>query len=55
MKKSKEDVEGGSTQEETEEDISGTQFVCETVMRSLTLDAAPDYNPPQKKNSPYSE
>lgn len=54
VKKSKEDVEGGSTQEETEEDISGTQFVCETVMRSLTLDAAPDYNPPQKKNSPYS-
>ncbi|NXS54393.1 NBR1 protein, partial [Brachypteracias leptosomus] len=36
-------------QEEGEEDISGTQFVCETVIRSLTLDAAPDHKPPQKK------
>ncbi|KAM9296360.1 next to BRCA1 gene 1 protein [Gastrophryne carolinensis] len=54
VKKSKEVMERGSTQEETEDDISGTQFVCETVMRSLTLDAAPDYNPPQKKNSPHS-
>ncbi|XP_018410762.1 PREDICTED: next to BRCA1 gene 1 protein [Nanorana parkeri] len=54
VKKSKEDVEGSTTQEEAEEDISGTQFVCETVMRSLTLDAAPDYNPPQRKNSPPS-
>ncbi|CAI9535074.1 unnamed protein product [Staurois parvus] len=53
VKKSKEAVEGITTQEETEEDISGTQFVCETVMRSLTLDAAPDYNPPQKKSSPH--
>lgn len=53
-KKAKEDVEGPATQEETEEDISGTQFVCETVMRSLTLDAAPDYNPPQKKTSLHS-
>ncbi|XP_069809446.1 next to BRCA1 gene 1 protein [Dendropsophus ebraccatus] len=53
-KRTKEDVEGPVTQEETEEDISGTQFVCETVMRSLTLDAAPDYNPPQKKTSIHS-
>ncbi|KFQ94579.1 Next to BRCA1 1 [Nipponia nippon] len=36
-------------QEEGEEDMSGTQFVCETVIRSLTLDAAPDHRPPQKK------
>ncbi|XP_068120526.1 next to BRCA1 gene 1 protein isoform X1 [Hyperolius riggenbachi] len=51
--KCKEDVESSSsTQEETEGDISGSQFVCETVMRSLTLDAAPDYNPPQKRTSP---
>ncbi|XP_069733357.1 next to BRCA1 gene 1 protein [Phaenicophaeus curvirostris] len=35
--------------EEGEEDMSGTQFVCETVIRSLTLDAAPDHKPPQKK------
>ncbi|XP_075033515.1 next to BRCA1 gene 1 protein isoform X5 [Mixophyes fleayi] len=54
VKTSIEDVESIPTQEETEEDISGTQFVCETVMRSLTLDAAPDYNPPQKKTSPHS-
>ncbi|XP_065605179.1 next to BRCA1 gene 1 protein [Cyrtonyx montezumae] len=38
-------------QEEGEEDMSGTQFVCETVIRSLTLDAAPDHKPPQKKKS----
>ncbi|XP_042199293.1 next to BRCA1 gene 1 protein isoform X1 [Callorhinchus milii] len=31
-----------SLAEEGEEDISGTQFVCETVIRSLTLDEAPD-------------
>ncbi|XP_068774929.1 next to BRCA1 gene 1 protein isoform X3 [Struthio camelus] len=35
--------------EEAEEDMSGTQFVCETVIRSLTLDAAPDHKPPQRK------
>ncbi|XP_021233943.1 next to BRCA1 gene 1 protein isoform X2 [Numida meleagris] len=38
-------------QEEGEEDMSGTQFVCETVIRSLTLDAAPDHKPPEKKKS----
>uniref|UniRef100_A0A4W5NSA1 NBR1 autophagy cargo receptor n=1 Tax=Hucho hucho TaxID=62062 RepID=A0A4W5NSA1_9TELE len=40
-------VEGGRVpaQEEGEEDISGTQFVCETVMRSLTLEEAPDHTP----------
>nr|XP_023670091.1 next to BRCA1 gene 1 protein [Paramormyrops kingsleyae] len=32
-------------QEEGEEDISGTQFVCETVIRSLTLEEAPDRRP----------
>ncbi|KAL4660472.1 next to BRCA1 gene 1 protein [Arapaima gigas] len=32
-------------QEECEEDISGTQFVCETVIRSLTLEEAPDHKP----------
>ncbi|XP_073539714.1 next to BRCA1 gene 1 protein isoform X4 [Phyllobates terribilis] len=53
-KRANEDMEGTTAQEETEEDISGTQFVCETVMRSLTLDAAPDYNPPQKKTSVHS-
>lgn len=31
-------------QEEADEDISGTQFVCETVIRSLTLEE-PDHRP----------
>ncbi|XP_069490304.1 next to BRCA1 gene 1 protein isoform X2 [Ambystoma mexicanum] len=43
-----------NTQEEGEEDISSTQFVCETVMRSLTLDAAPDHKPPQRKKDLHS-
>nr|XP_004655387.2 next to BRCA1 gene 1 protein isoform X2 [Jaculus jaculus] len=38
--------------EEAEEDLSGTQFVCETVIRSLTLDAAPDHSPPCRQKSP---
>uniref|UniRef100_A0A8C3R0J7 Next to BRCA1 gene 1 protein n=1 Tax=Cyanoderma ruficeps TaxID=181631 RepID=A0A8C3R0J7_9PASS len=41
-------AEHGLNHEEGEEDMSGTQFVCETVIRSLTLDAAPDHKPPQK-------
>ncbi|XP_036408833.1 next to BRCA1 gene 1 protein-like isoform X1 [Megalops cyprinoides] len=32
-------------QEEGEEDISGTQFVCETVIRSLTLEEEPEHTP----------
>ncbi|KAI4822707.1 hypothetical protein KUCAC02_008238, partial [Chaenocephalus aceratus] len=36
-------AEGGGVpaQEEGEDDISGTQFVCETVIRSMTLEEAP--------------
>ncbi|XP_028842048.1 next to BRCA1 gene 1 protein isoform X2 [Denticeps clupeoides] len=30
-------------QEEGEEEISGTEFVCETVIRSLTLEEVPDH------------
>ncbi|XP_026576740.1 next to BRCA1 gene 1 protein isoform X2 [Pseudonaja textilis] len=48
---SKGKAENSGNQEEGEEDMSGTQFVCETVIRSLTLDAAPDHQPPQKKKS----
>uniref|UniRef100_A0A669AY01 NBR1 autophagy cargo receptor b n=1 Tax=Oreochromis niloticus TaxID=8128 RepID=A0A669AY01_ORENI len=33
------------SQEEGEDDISGTQFVCETVIRSMTLEEAPDHIP----------
>uniref|UniRef100_A0A3Q3KYY3 NBR1 autophagy cargo receptor b n=1 Tax=Mastacembelus armatus TaxID=205130 RepID=A0A3Q3KYY3_9TELE len=40
-------AEGGGVpaQEEGENDISGTQFVCETVIRSMTLEEAPDHTP----------
>ncbi|KAJ7313451.1 hypothetical protein JRQ81_004833 [Phrynocephalus forsythii] len=44
-------TENAGNQEEGEEDMSGRQFVCETVIRSLTLDAAPDHKPPQRKKS----
>uniref|UniRef100_UPI00398E8A87 NBR1 autophagy cargo receptor a isoform X2 n=1 Tax=Pristiophorus japonicus TaxID=55135 RepID=UPI00398E8A87 len=37
--------------EEGEEDISGTQFVCETVIRSLALDEAPDLLPRRRDTS----
>ncbi|XP_074176369.1 next to BRCA1 gene 1 protein isoform X2 [Rhinolophus sinicus] len=40
-----------ASMEESEDDLSGTQFVCETVIRSLTLDAAPDHNPPCRQKS----
>ncbi|XP_029293437.1 next to BRCA1 gene 1 protein isoform X2 [Cottoperca gobio] len=36
---------GVPAQEEGEDDISGTQFVCETVIRSMTLEEAPDHAP----------
>nr|XP_060637238.1 next to BRCA1 gene 1 protein isoform X1 [Anolis sagrei ordinatus] len=44
-------TENSANLEEAEEDMSGRQFVCETVIRSLTLDAAPDHRPPQRKKS----
>lgn len=46
-------AENSASAEEAEDDLSGTQFVCETVIRSLTLDAAPDHNPPCKQKSPH--
>ncbi|GAB1296877.1 Next to BRCA1 gene 1 protein [Apodemus speciosus] len=52
---SKRKAETPAAVEETEEDLSGTQFVCETVIRSLTLDAAPDHNPPYRQRSPQRE
>lgn len=36
---------GVPAQEEGEDDVSGTQFVCETVIRSMTLEEAPDHSP----------
>uniref|UniRef100_A0A4W2H4A9 NBR1 autophagy cargo receptor n=1 Tax=Bos indicus x Bos taurus TaxID=30522 RepID=A0A4W2H4A9_BOBOX len=48
----KKKAENVSSMEEPEDDLSGTQFVCETVIRSLTLDAAPDHKPPWRQKSP---
>ncbi|KAM9411361.1 next to BRCA1 gene 1 protein-like isoform 4-T4 [Salvelinus alpinus] len=36
-----------------EEDISGTQFVCETVIRSLALEEAPDHKLPRRHQPSY--
>ncbi|KAM8844361.1 next to BRCA1 gene 1 protein isoform 2-T2 [Spinachia spinachia] len=36
---------GVPAQEEGGDDISGTQFVCETVIRSMTLEESPDHAP----------
>lgn len=46
-------TEGGGVpaQEEGEDDISGTQFVCETVIRSMTLEEAPDHAPVRVSHS----
>ncbi|KAI5764468.1 NBR1 [Gulo gulo luscus] len=44
-------AQNSASVEEAEVDLSGTQFVCETVIRSLTLDAAPDHNPPCRQKS----
>uniref|UniRef100_A0A8C9T6B8 NBR1 autophagy cargo receptor a n=1 Tax=Scleropages formosus TaxID=113540 RepID=A0A8C9T6B8_SCLFO len=41
----------GRIMEEGEDDISGTQFVCETVIRSLTLEEAPDHKPLRRLKS----
>ncbi|KAM9044273.1 next to BRCA1 gene 1 protein isoform 1-T1 [Megaptera novaeangliae] len=46
-------AENISSVEEAEDDLSGTQFVCETVIRSLTLDAAPDHRPPCRQKSTH--
>ncbi|KAK5618832.1 hypothetical protein CRENBAI_010582 [Crenichthys baileyi] len=38
-------LEPVAQEEEKEEEISGAQFLCETVIRSLTLEEAPDHRP----------
>ncbi|KAM8836345.1 NBR1 autophagy cargo receptor a isoform 2-T2 [Spinachia spinachia] len=35
-------------EEDREEEISGAQFLCETVIRSLALEEAPDHRPPRR-------
>lgn len=43
--KQQEVLESVVQEEEKEEEISGAQFLCETVIRSLTLEEAPDHRP----------
>uniref|UniRef100_A0A1A8IGB8 Neighbor of brca1 gene 1 n=1 Tax=Nothobranchius kuhntae TaxID=321403 RepID=A0A1A8IGB8_NOTKU len=38
-------LESVTQEDEKEEEISGAQFLCETVIRSLTLEEAPDHRP----------
>uniref|UniRef100_A0A1A8HFN9 Neighbor of brca1 gene 1 n=1 Tax=Nothobranchius korthausae TaxID=1143690 RepID=A0A1A8HFN9_9TELE len=38
-------LESVAQEDEKEEEISGAQFLCETVIRSLTLEEAPDHRP----------
>nr|XP_046232480.1 NBR1 autophagy cargo receptor a [Scatophagus argus] len=38
-------LEPVAQEEDKEEDISGAQFLCETVIRSLTMEEAPDHRP----------
>uniref|UniRef100_A0A3P9JVJ9 NBR1 autophagy cargo receptor a n=1 Tax=Oryzias latipes TaxID=8090 RepID=A0A3P9JVJ9_ORYLA len=43
--KQQEVSESMTQEEEKEEEISGAQFLCETIIRSLTLEEAPDHRP----------
>ncbi|KAM6896952.1 NBR1 autophagy cargo receptor a [Xenentodon cancila] len=45
-------LEPVAQEEEREEEISGAQFLCETVIRSLTLEEAPDHRP--LRRAPHS-
>lgn len=40
--------------DEGDDDISGTQFVCETVIRSLTLEEGPEHKPPRRVRANHS-
>ncbi|XP_072523209.1 NBR1 autophagy cargo receptor a [Salminus brasiliensis] len=41
--------------EEGDDDISGTQFVCETVIRSLTLEEEPEHKPRRRVRTSHSK
>lgn len=41
-------LEPALMEEDKEEEISGAQFLFETVIRSLTLEEAPDHRPPRR-------
>ncbi|XP_071318211.1 NBR1 autophagy cargo receptor a isoform X1 [Trachinotus anak] len=45
LRQQREPLEPVTQEEEREEEISGAQFLCETVIRSLTLEEAPDHRP----------
>ncbi|KAK1881716.1 Next to BRCA1 1 protein [Dissostichus eleginoides] len=45
LRQQKEQLEPLVQDEDREEEISGAQFLCETVIRSLTLEEAPDHRP----------
>ncbi|XP_053700079.1 NBR1 autophagy cargo receptor a isoform X2 [Synchiropus splendidus] len=38
-------LESVNQEDEKDEELSGAQFLCETIMRSLTLEEAPDHRP----------
>ncbi|XP_033963910.1 NBR1 autophagy cargo receptor a isoform X5 [Pseudochaenichthys georgianus] len=45
LRQQKEQLEPLVQEEDREEEISGAQFLCETVIRSLTLEEGPDHRP----------
>ncbi|KAM6964411.1 NBR1 autophagy cargo receptor a isoform 1-T1 [Tautogolabrus adspersus] len=45
LRQQPEQPEPVAQEEDREEEISGAQFLCETVIRSLTLEEAPDHRP----------
>lgn len=45
LRQQRELLEPVAQEEDREEEISGAQFLCETVIRSLTLEEAPDHRP----------
>lgn len=45
MSQQRELLEPVTQEEDREEEISGAQFLCETVIRSLALEEAPDHRP----------
>nr|XP_019967934.1 PREDICTED: next to BRCA1 gene 1 protein-like [Paralichthys olivaceus] len=45
LRQQREMSETVTQEDEKEEEISGAQFLCETVIRSLTLEEAPDHRP----------
>ncbi|XP_056222060.1 NBR1 autophagy cargo receptor a isoform X2 [Seriola aureovittata] len=49
----REPLEPVTQEDEREEEISGAQFLCETVIRSLTLEEAPDHRPLRRVHSSH--